>query len=218
MKYKQRYDRRILILDAKWQSPEDAEEFLQSEEFHRYLIKEYKLNPPALVGVYIKKKGMLYTTLEFTKQGLPMDWAFYSGQRKITKAAILDEHNVEKRRLLMMEYGVSKFFSDIKVIDESAYGTLIEVDLEGEPHKFVKEINGTSEAEAWQQNPSLFPSQAAFDKHVKDLKIRGMITESGHKLYYEPVPDEMKTAREAQAWMWDVDVAKLPKKGWDWEA
>jgi hypothetical protein len=184
----------------EFSSDEEVEEFFDSTEFVNWAKSEFGKELPFFIQ--IKLKGDLhFVTYEPSKQGIPMDWVYFAEFEPITEEAIAAENNIEKRRLLMMEYGINKYLKDVREIQSDAYGTLIDALILDEPQKFVRVRNGTEEPE----------------ENKEYLRERGMLTDDGHKIYYIPVPDEIKTAKEGIEWSWDLQKGFLPDKGWDYE-
>lgn len=110
-------------------------------------------------------------------------WHFWRGVRvtrdiieepsSITLAAISDEKNVERRRIMIERYGHARFLSDLgaRPVHADDFGTLYRVELPNdEPLALVKVINSTPEPDG------------------------------SRKEYYLRVPPGVRTAREAVAW------------------
>lgn len=142
--------------------------------------------------------------LIFEEQGL-LSYAKYElGLEEVTEDAIMAEQNTERRRLLMMKYGIAKFFDKSKIISSDVYGTIIEVELQGDrtgPTRFIKLINDTEEPE----------------ERKAQLQERGML-ENNRRIYYEPIPLEINTGKEAMAWRCNVPIDAFPDDGWSAKA
>lgn len=187
--------------DLDFKSEQDFLDYVNQESIVDYLKEKYEDKLPAWFEFKIEGQACYWDGM-YEKQGIPMDWDFFSGQAEIIQKSIEEEENIEKRRLLMMEYGINKYLQNVQTLQTDAYGTLIQAEILGEDQKFVKVRNGTREPiENWAY-----------------LKERGMLTYDNHKIYYIPVPDEIRTAKEGIAWSWDISKDCLPEKGWDEES
>jgi hypothetical protein len=187
-------------------------EFAKSEKIVNFLKHKYDVDLPYLHEILVKDVSQpngyetLYMHVQPAKQGIPMDWVYYAGYEEITSKAITEENNIEKRRLLMMEYGIANYLKDIEILQEDKYGQLISANIDSqvngisglvEKQKFVKVINGTVE-----------PLE-----NQEFLRKRGMLTDDGHKIYYIPVLDDVTTAKQGIAKSWDIPEEWLPEKG-----
>ncbi len=173
-----------------------------SLEFHNYLKDTYGRKYPWYFIIQLNGQS-LYVHLKSGKFNIPMDWVYYAGYEKITKKVIQAEENIEKRRLLMMEYGLEDFFEDKKVIHKDIYGELIEATIDGERARFLRCIDGSVEKDE--------------DTLAYYRKMNG-VTDDNKRIHYVPVEETVKTAREAAAWSWGIPEKELPETGWDVEA
>jgi len=193
-----------------FESEKDMMAWASSKEFIQHCINLYKDKIPSRWTFAIKQSDGKYTAKVWSfipaKAGIALDWVFYAGLKEITTEDILNERNVEKRYLLMAEYGLSEFIKNHKVINEDAYGILMDVKFEHDPgtiQKVCKVKNGSIEP----------PNTREF------LRSRSMLSEDGKKYYYIFIPNNLniKTAREAVAWSWNRPVKWFPKEGFNFE-
>lgn len=188
-------------------SEEELTEFFNTEKFVRTCKELYGRNLPALFRFMVNDEPV-FAVPNILKQGLPMDWRFFAEIDPITAEDINAEENIEKRRALIIEYGVNNYLKNVEVLSKDAYGVLIEAnidgtdDAEGERQRFVKVRNGTEEPE----------------ENKASLREKGMLTDDGHKIYYIPVGDEITTAKMGIEWSWDLPEGSLPAAGWDEES
>lgn len=178
------------------QSEETIAAYFESTEFVFFCKETFGLKLP-----YCFIIGNDFYRWIPSKQGIPMDWEYFSELKPITKEVINNETNIEKRRLLIMEYGVNNYLSDVQTLHSDEYGTLIRANFEGESQQFVRVRNGTEEPE----------------ENKAYLKEKGMLTDDGHKIYYLPVSNEVSTAKEGVEESWALPPGTLPNRGWDYE-
>lgn len=193
---------KVFKFDNTFKDKTEFEAFVNSRAFIDLMIAEEGEKLPFLFEAVIEG-NVQFIHIQPAKQGIPMDWHFYAGFKEITKKDIQTETNIEKRRLLMMEFGVANFFDKIKELNTDAYGSLIETKVDGERQLFIKVRNGTEE-----QNK----------EYIKYLKSKKMLYGKNQRIYYIPVADHVTTAREAVAWSWDVPIEWLPETGFDLES
>lgn len=192
---------KIHFIDFSFKDEKEFKEYLDTENFCKLLIAEYGKNIPYLFAANVGGEE-LYATITFTKQGMPMDWEYFSGLEPITSEVINEETNIEKRFAYIMEYGVANYLQNIKVLHEDKYGVLISAVIADQTQLFVKVRNGTVEPkDKWNY-----------------FRERGMLTKDNHRIYYIPVPDNIKTAKEGIAWSWNIDKNLLPDNGWTCES
>lgn len=195
------YADRVYNFDIKFSNLDQAHDYFESPTFIKWAREEFGLELPFLFVVDINGEEEMFTPNP-TKQGIPMDWRFYSEIDKITAADISAETNIEKRRLLIMEYGVNNYLQDVKALGTDVYGTLIKATIEGMEQQFVKVRNGTEELE----------EDKAF------LREKNMLTADGHKIYYIPVSSKVRTAKQGIEESWGLPKGTLPNAGWDYES
>ena len=193
----------ILELTQQFKNIQELKEYIDSFSFVDLLKTKYGVNIPLLYVANIGKVEPLYFTIMFSKLGVNMDWKYYSGLEAITENSIHSEKNIEKRRLLMLEYGIDKFFKKVKLIQQDVYGELIEATIDGERLRFLKCIDGSTEKDI---------------QLILGLREKGGLTLEDKRIHYIEVPDTCKTAKEAAAWTWNLSVDSLKDKGWDVEA
>ncbi len=225
-------------LEVKFNTPEEYYTYFRSKSFVDYLTKKYGTNIPRFFVGHnpnADKAKQIYPFLFLinpSKRGIPMDFDLFSGHVPITPERIKQEENIEKRRLLIMEYGVNNFFKNQEVIQKDAYGELIKAEVDGDINYFAKVINGTTESD-----PEL----------ISYLKEKNALTSDNRKIYYLAIPSldadipimkslkeiesdddyieeiqvgtfRITTARAAVAWSWGLIEEDLPIDGWDYES
>lgn len=191
---------RVYDLEKDFKSEEEAVELFSTPAFITWAKEEFGRELPALFVCKVAGE-QAYAVPDLKKQGIPMDWRFYAEIDEITAADIDAEQNIEKRRLLMMEFGINNYLQDVTVLGTDAFGTLLEATIEGDRQKYVKVRNGTPEPE---------------EKHDY-LRERGMLTDDGHKIYYIPVSNDAATAKEAVEESWGLPKGLLPQT-WGFES
>ena len=199
----------------EFDSLDHVRDYMTSQAFKEYLIKTHGIELPLVFIVQLKpqpahnnsekllKQKPYVVTVQFSRQGIAMDWEYYSGLVSITPEAVAKESNIEKRRLLMMELGLANYAEEIKTLAKDAYGELISMKIEGAYWNFLKLVNGTQEKA---------------QDYIKYLQSKEMISQNNHRLYFQPIPNELKSAKEAVAWTWDIDPNWLPDSGWEFDA
>ncbi len=188
--------------DIPFTSIENAEEYLFSKKFIDLLIAEYGLDIPFLFEVIVNGTKEIYF-IEWNKNGIQMDWKYYSGLVPITPKVISEERNALKRLGLMMDYGIANYLGDYKTLHTDPYGKLIEATIDSVVQKFVEVIDGTPEHD---------------EALAKDLASKGHLTKDGRRIYYIPVPSDIERARQGVAWSWDVPEEKLNPNGFEFES
>lgn len=136
-----------------FENVEEIEKYFNDITFIDAAITLYGEKIPLVFEVELKgEERKIFVNLVPFKDGsgLPMEWKFYTGQVDITEEDINNETNIEKRRGLMLEYGLTKYLQDSKVIQEDNYGTLMDVHFKGDggdsiTQRIAKVINGTNE-------------------------------------------------------------------------
>lgn len=188
--------------DLVFKNEDEANAYFESIELVNLCKEKFGLKLPFYFKCRLHDED-IYINYMPSKQGIVMDWPYFSEQLPITEEVINNEENIEKRRLLIMEYGITNYLRDIKIISEDKYGVLISAVISGEDEvqKFVKVRNGTPEPE----------EKRAY------LRERGMLTDDGHKIYYIPVPEHIQTAKEGIEDSWNLPAGLLPTSGWDYE-
>lgn len=117
-------------------------------------------------------------TVDYLIHGVRIPRHYIDNPETLTPERIESEQNVEVRSALIRLYGEAKFVLDAggKCIDKSEYGSLYRKEVEGlEPMVFVCVINSTEEPDG------------------------------SRKTYFLRVPPEMRTAREAVAWTFQMN-------------
>lgn len=218
-----KYKDEIHDLKKTFKDEADCRKYFDTLEFVEYCKALGGLEVPVLFQCKIESLPEPEYFIEYvpTKNGIPMDWHFFSEQVPITVEDIEAETNIEKRTLLMMEYGVANYLNNITILHEDVYGVLLEADMSGERQKFVKVTNGT-------------PETLEKQDYYRD---RGMLGKNGCRLYYIPVGNEgrfphkwdgqkvtewaqypITTAKQAVASSWEMNPDLLPEAGWDFES
>lgn len=186
-------------------SEKELEVFFSHPKFIKECINKYKLDLPFIFSFTVNNE-LVICQPNLLKAGRPIDWEYFSGQIPITRDIIAKEENTEKRFALMMEFGINNFLKDIKKLNTNpSYGTLISatIELEAESYtqQFVVVRNGTKE-----------PAENA-----EYLKSKNLLTEDGHRIYYIPVSNNVKTAKEGIEESWGLPEGTFKKTGWDME-
>lgn len=203
------YERLDQVYEIKgnFSTLDEVQEYVNTPAFYKELTANNSDKAPGIAIVTLRGQSVPEILfLSFEQNGIPIDWCYDNQSKPITLESIKKESNTEKRRLLIMKYGLGAFEKDMgfKTVSCDAYGTLMYVKNELFPtgQQFVKVINGTPEpVEKWEE-----------------LKKAQAITKDGRKYYYCPVPLTVKTAKEGIAFTWDIDPDILPDKGWDFES
>ena len=199
------YKDEVYRYKKSFESMKELESHMETPEFINFAKEKFGRDLPFLWLINIGKKEEIFSPNP-TKQGIAMDWRFYSEIDEITSEDINNEENIEKRFLLMMEYGINDYLRDVKIIDSDVYGTLVEASISEDDdipkQRFVKVVNGTPEP---------------LEK-VDYYRKRGMLTDSGYRIYYIPVNSNVTTAKEAVADTWGLPTDLLPDEGWDFES
>lgn len=191
----------VYEMNLDFNSEVEIKAYFDDPKFIKELAIKYKKEIPAMF-VCTLNKDMRFIKFEPTKQGILMDWRFFAEIDKITKEDINFEKNIEKRRLLIMEYGVNNYFEEVQVLNKSIYGKLISTNFLGSKQQFVQVRNGTIEPE----------------ENREYLKEKQMLTKDNHKIYYIPVSDFVTTAKEGIEESWGLSKGVLPESGWDFES
>ena len=193
----------IQRINRTFQSEQEAINWFQGSEFILAAKKKFGAELPVMFEVQIGIKT-LYHSPVFEKQGIPMDWEYYTEQKPITPEVISAERNAEKRALLMLEYGILDFLENIQHIDtHPVYGML---------------ISSTMPNELGEQFWVIVEDPQPITKEKRQyLRERNMLSDKGNELVYIPVPDTMCTAKEAVAWTFGLQEQDLPEEGFDVE-
>lgn len=188
------------LFDVEYNTVEEWKKYVRSTECVEYFKKVYGTITNKIPVIHkIKINGEdRFIFLQPEKMNIEMDWKFYAGLEPITKEAIQKETNIEKRRLLMFEYGIDTFFEGAKTLHKDAYGEYIVATIDKEKTYWLKVKNGTT-------------ATGAVLEQLQQKK--GSLSPDNKKYYYIPTKAGLKTCREGVALSWGLKEKDLPEKG-----